>query len=143
MYHHMTTVNTACAPAVRHRLILIDWVQRTEDMLWAQELPLAIDDCGRQRIGFLLLNRLEAVAGAALDSLLQKKLSAVNPIAALNMELVPQADREEASGNLLNELRENDYALLRVSMPLLLPLLDRCVRQFADMMQEMFVYFHS
>ena len=139
MYHHMTTVNTACAPAVRHRLILIDWVQRGEDMLWTQELPLAIDDCGRQRIGFLLLNRLEAVAGAALDSLLQKKLSAVNPIAALNMELVPQADREEASGNLLNELRENDYALLRVSMPLLLPLLDRCVRQFADMMQEMFV----
>ena len=67
MYHHMTTVNTACAPAVRHRLFLIDWVQRTEDMLWAQELPLAIDDCGRQRIGFLLLNRLEAVAGDCRD----------------------------------------------------------------------------
>lgn len=73
MYYHMATVNTACAPAVRHRLILIDWVQRGEDMLWTQELPLTIDDCGRQRIGFLLLNRLEAVAGAALDSLLQKK----------------------------------------------------------------------
>lgn len=72
MNHHISIETSACAPAVRHRLILIDWVQRTEDMLCAQELPLAIDDCGRQRIGFLLLNRLEAVAGAALDSLLQK-----------------------------------------------------------------------
>ena len=61
MYYHMATVNTACAPAVRHRLILIDWVQRTEDMLWAQELPLAIDDCGRQRIGFLLLSLVKIV----------------------------------------------------------------------------------
>ena len=85
MYHHMTTVNTACAPAVRHRLILIDWVQRTEDMLWAQELPLAIDDCGRQRIGFLLLNRLEAVAGAALDRLLHAHGRHAAPAARLGL----------------------------------------------------------
>ena len=136
MNHHISIETSACAPAVRHRLILIDWVQQAEDILWTQEMPLTICDSGRKRVGFLLLNRLEAVAGAALDGILQKRLSEVNPIASLNMELVPQTDREEASGNLLKELQKNDYELLRVRAPLLIPRLDRCVGQFVDMMQH-------
>lgn len=119
-----------------HSRILLRWIERAESALWEKEPPFPVSHRARQKLSALLYDRLYAIAEPALNALLQERLSSDNPIAALNMELVPQSEREAQAALLLEELESSDLAPLK-SMPILFERLDLSTAQFTDMIQEM------
>lgn len=127
---------TDIQPVQQHSQILLRWIRQAESALWDMQPPVPAADSARRKISVLLFERLQAIAAPALDALLQERLSRENPIAALNMELVPRSERESTSAALLDELENSDLAPLK-GMPRLLELLDRSTAQFITMIREM------
>lgn len=119
-----------------HSHILYRWIRKAENILWEKQPPVPVSLSARQKFSALLFDRLNSIASPALDSLLAERLSRTNPIAALNIQLVPQSDRDAAAIELLTELEESDLAPLR-AMPVLLERLDRSTDQYTDMLQDM------
>lgn len=120
----------------RHSQVLLRWVRRAENILWKTLPPVPVAVSARQKLSRLLFERLNDIASPALNALLAERLSHTNPIAALNIQLVPQSDRDAASSALLEELENSDLAPLK-TMPILLEHLDRSTDQFTDMIQDM------
>ena len=120
----------------RHSRILLRWVVRAEAALWEKEPPVPVARSAREKLSALLFKRLYAVAEPALSALLQDRLSRENPIAALNMDLVPRDEREAASSALLEELEGSDLAPLS-AMPILFERLNLSTAQFIRMILEM------
>ena len=131
MYFCMDMQQVPC-----HEQVLLRWVRQAEAALWEEEPALPVSRGARSRLSALLFQRLEAVAAPALNALLQERLSRSNPIAALNVELVPISEREAASAALLEELESSDLAPLK-KMPVLLQWLDRSTVQYTDMIRLM------
>ena len=120
----------------QHSQILLRWIRQAESALWAAQPPFPVADSAREKLSALLFERLYAVASPALDALLEERLSRDNPIAALNMDLVPLSERKAASAALLAELESSNLAPLE-SMPVLLEWLNRSTAQFTQMILEM------
>ena len=120
----------------RHSLVLLGWIRQAENNLWQTLPPVPVAASARQKISRLLFERLNDIASPALNALLAERLSHTNPIAALNIQLVPQVERDTASAELLEELERTDLASIR-TMPILLEQLDRSTVQFTDMIQDM------
>ena len=120
----------------RHSHILYRWIRKAEDSLWQHQPPVPVSHSARQKFSALLFDRLNSIASPALDCLLAERLSRTNPIAALNIQLVPQSDRDAASHELLTELEETDMAPLS-AMPILPERLDRSTQQFTQMIRDM------
>ena len=119
-----------------HSRILLRWITQAETALWEKEPPVPVARSAREKLSALLFDRLHAVAEPALSALLQERLSRGNPIAALNMDLIPRNEREEASSALLEELEDSDLAPLQ-GMPVLLEWLKCSAAQFTQMILEM------
>ena len=119
-----------------HSRILLRWILQAETALWEKEPPVPVARSAREKLSALLFDRLYAVAEPALSALLQERLSRSNPIAALNMDLVPRDEREAASAALLEELEGSNLAPLS-GMPVLIEWLDRSTAQFTQMILEM------
>lgn len=120
----------------QHSRILLRWTKQAESALWEAQPPIPVTGSARQKLSALLFERLNAIAAPALSALLQERLSRDNPIAALNMDLVPLSEREAASAALLAELHSSDLAPLK-GMPILLKRLDANTVQFTDMIREL------
>lgn len=131
MNEYMDDQNLPC-----HSRILLRWIRQAENTLWQGQPAFPVSASARQKFSTLLFKRLCEIATPGLESLLVQRLSASNPIAALNLQMVPQSDRDAASAALLAELEDSNLAPLS-AMPILLERLDRSTRQFADMMQDM------
>ena len=97
MYFCMDMQKVPC-----HEQVLLRWVRQAEAALWEEEPALPVSRGARSRLSALLFQRLEAVAAPALNALLQERLSRSNPIATLNVGLVPFSEREAASAALLD-----------------------------------------
>lgn len=119
-----------------HSRILLRWITQAETALWEKEPPVPVAYSAREKLSALLFDRLYAVAEPALSALLQERLSRDNPIAALNMDLIPRNEREEASSALLEELEDSNLAPLQ-GMPVLLEWLKCSAAQFTQMILEM------
>lgn len=67
-----------------------------------------LTDPARGQAALLLASRLEAVAGSAMQSMWEQRMTEKNPLLAWDVRLATREEKDEAAQSLLNELEESD-----------------------------------
>lgn len=142
MKHYFTP--ETCRLEKKYYTVLFRVVQDWEEAFWAEERPeqRALTFSAKVYAGMFLFQAINPIAADTLESLFRQELAQANPILAWNAELATREIRERAEISLMEKL-EADPELLYRTVPLLKEQLDRCVRQFSQMLSELLCRVHA
>ncbi|MGN0663230.1 MAG: type 2 lanthipeptide synthetase LanM family protein [Faecalibacterium sp.] len=142
MKHYLT--EETCRLEKKYYTVLLRVVQDWEEAFWNEERPeqSTLTFSAKVYAGIFLFRAIDPIAASTLEALFRRELAQANPILAWNAELATQEIREKAEASLAEKL-EADPELLFRTAPLLKEQLERCVRQFSEMLSEMLCRIHA